>query len=295
MRRAADDRRDRSRCGSRAPAPTSESAASDAATLAGLTIDTAAIARRSVLVVSGRVGTELSAAAASRAARFPRRADHARCAARAGGAHGRFAERAASRRARGRMAGARGDAGRARAGVSCARSATSRCRGPRSAGRPKRTLFNFYFTRVSIDGMTGPFFLETLANGTLLPFERAATVAHEWSHLAGYADESEANFVGWLVCMRGPAPVQYSGWLSLYGTVVGALPRSDRDELIAAARRRPARRSPRDFRSHSAARGSGGQPRRLRALRSISESEQSRGGSTELWRGAAPVARDDVQ
>ena len=101
------------------------------------------------------------------------------------------------------------------------------------AGRPKRTLFNFYFTRVSIDGMTGPFFLETLTNGTLLPFERAATVAHEWSHLAGYADESEANFVGWLVCMRGAAPAQYSGWLSLYGTVVGALPRSDRDELIA--------------------------------------------------------------
>ena len=99
------------------------------------------------------------------------------------------------------------------------------------AGRPKRTLFNFYFTRVSIDGMTGPFFLETLTNGTLLPFERAATVAHEWSHLAGYADESEANFVGWLVCMRGPAPVQYSGWLSLYGTVLGALPRSDRDAV----------------------------------------------------------------
>lgn len=100
------------------------------------------------------------------------------------------------------------------------------------AGRPKQTLFNFYFTRVSVDGMTGPFFLETLANATLLPFERAATVAHEWSHLAGYADESEANFVGWLVCMRGPAAVQYSGWLALYGTVIGALPRSDRDEIV---------------------------------------------------------------
>src|SRR5688500_18992904 len=99
-------------------------------------------------------------------------------------------------------------------------------------GRPKRTLFNFYFTRVSVDGMTGPFFLETLANQTLLPFERAATVAHEWSHLAGYAEESEANFVGWLVCMRGPAAVQYSGWLSLYGTVIGALPRSDREAVI---------------------------------------------------------------
>jgi hypothetical protein len=98
-------------------------------------------------------------------------------------------------------------------------------------GRPKRTLFNFYFTRVAIDGMTAPFFLETLANDTLLPFERAGTIAHEWSHLAGYADESEANFVGWLVCMRAPAPIQYSGWLSLYGTIVGGLPRSDRDEI----------------------------------------------------------------
>ena len=100
------------------------------------------------------------------------------------------------------------------------------------AGRPKHTLFNFYFTRVSIDGMTGPFFLETMANDTLLPFERAATIAHEWSHLAGYADESEANFVGWLVCMRGNASTQYSGWLSLYGTVAAALPRSDRDHIV---------------------------------------------------------------
>ncbi|HTG89485.1 MAG TPA: DUF3810 family protein, partial [Vicinamibacterales bacterium] len=98
-------------------------------------------------------------------------------------------------------------------------------------GLPKRTLFNFYFTRVAIEGLTDPFFLETLANQSMLPFERASTVAHEWSHLAGYADESEANFVGWLVCMRGTAPVQYSGWLSLYGTVMNALPRPDREEL----------------------------------------------------------------
>jgi hypothetical protein len=99
-------------------------------------------------------------------------------------------------------------------------------------GRPKRSLFNFYFTRVAVEGLTDPFFLETLANQSVLPFERASIVAHEWSHLAGYADESEANFVGWLVCMRGTAPVQYSGWLSLYGTVMNTLPRSDREELV---------------------------------------------------------------
>jgi Protein of unknown function (DUF3810) len=101
-------------------------------------------------------------------------------------------------------------------------------------GLPKRSLLNFYFTRVSIDGMTDPFFLETLTNQSLLPFERPATVAHEWGHLAGYADESEANFLGWLVCMRGSAPERYSGWLSLYGTVMNSLPRADREELSRA-------------------------------------------------------------
>jgi len=106
-------------------------------------------------------------------------------------------------------------------------------------GVPKRSLLNFYFTRVSIDGMTDPFFLETLANQSLLPFERAATVAHEWSHLAGYADESEASFLGWLVCMRGSKSAQYSGWLSLYGIVVNSLPRADRAEVSAALEHGP--------------------------------------------------------
>jgi hypothetical protein len=96
---------------------------------------------------------------------------------------------------------------------------------------PKRSVLNFYFTRVSIDGMTAPFSLETLANQSLLPFERPATVAHEWAHLAGYADESEASFLGWLVCMRGSTADRYSGWLSLYFTIASSLPPPDRVEL----------------------------------------------------------------
>ena len=98
-------------------------------------------------------------------------------------------------------------------------------------GRPKRSLADLYFRRASIDGMTDPFFLETLANQGLLPFERPFVVAHEWSHLAGYADESEANFVAWLICMRAPVPEQYSAWLSLHGTIVNALPPADRAEV----------------------------------------------------------------
>ena len=109
---------------------------------------------------------------------------------------------------------------------------------------PKKSVLDFYFRRVSVDGVTGPFFLETLLNQTLLPLERPFTLAHEWSHLAGFADESEANFLAWLVCMRGPVPVQYSGWLSLYGTIAGSLPPGDRDrmnEKLAAGPRRDLR------------------------------------------------------
>jgi hypothetical protein len=97
-----------------------------------------------------------------------------------------------------------------------------------AAGRPKRSLFDFYFRRVAVDGMTDPFFLETLANQGLLPFERPFVVAHEWGHLAGYADESEANFLAWLICLRSGDGDQYSAWISLHGTIISGLPPGDR-------------------------------------------------------------------
>lgn len=90
-------------------------------------------------------------------------------------------------------------------------------------GRPKATILSWYFRRAAIDGMTDPFFLEVLVNGDVLPFERPAIVAHEWAHLAGFAHEAEAGFVGWLTTMRGDAQAQYSGWLTLYAYLVGSL------------------------------------------------------------------------
>jgi hypothetical protein len=70
-------------------------------------------------------------------------------------------------------------------------------------GRPKQTLLDLYFRRATVEGMTDPYFLETLIVSDLLPFERPFVVAHEWSHLAGFGDEGEANFVGWLTCLGG--------------------------------------------------------------------------------------------
>ena len=91
--------------------------------------------------------------------------------------------------------------------------------------RPKRSIFDWYFRRAGVDGMTDPFLLETLVVGSLLPFERPFIVAHEWSHLAGIADEGEANFTGWLACVRGSAASAYSGWLFLYGELARAIDR----------------------------------------------------------------------
>jgi hypothetical protein len=99
--------------------------------------------------------------------------------------------------------------------------------------RPKRTLLDLYFRPAAVAGMTDPFFLETLVESDLLAVERPLVVAHEWSHLAGFADEGEANFAGWLTCRLGNAPAQYSGWLFLFGELVNSLPRSQRAGVAA--------------------------------------------------------------
>jgi hypothetical protein len=106
-------------------------------------------------------------------------------------------------------------------------------------GRLKRTLYGTYFRWTSVDGMVNPFALEVLANPDLLPHERPFVAAHEWAHLAGYADEAEANFVGWLTCVRADVPSQYSGWLSLYWQVAGELSVADRTTLWEALQEGP--------------------------------------------------------
>ncbi len=82
---------------------------------------------------------------------------------------------------------------------------------------PKRSLLNAYFLATGVTGFTDPWTHEVVLNETLLPVERPFTLAHEWSHLAGYASESEANFIGLLTCLRSDQlSIQYSGWLELY-------------------------------------------------------------------------------
>jgi len=102
------------------------------------------------------------------------------------------------------------------------------------AGRPKSSMLDWYFQRAGVAGMTDPFFLETIVAGDVLSFERPLVVAHEWAHLAGLADEGEANLAGWLTCLRGSTAHQYSGWLFMYGEAIRAVPAGERGKLMAA-------------------------------------------------------------
>lgn len=106
-------------------------------------------------------------------------------------------------------------------------------RRPAVPGRPKRTLLDPYFRAASVDGMTDPYFLETMTLSTLLPVEQPMTIAHEWAHLAGYADEGEANFVAWLVCLAGDDAARYSAWLSTYLETLSAVDAATRKALAS--------------------------------------------------------------
>jgi hypothetical protein len=103
---------------------------------------------------------------------------------------------------------------------------------PAAAGVPKWSVLTFYFERAGVSGMTDPFALEVVVDRSHLPFERPFVAAHEWAHLAGYAGESEANFVGWLVCFQGPPSAEYSADQVLLMYVLGAMPAEERAGLI---------------------------------------------------------------
>jgi hypothetical protein len=110
--------------------------------------------------------------------------------------------------------------------------------------RPKRTLFNWWFGMAGVGGMWDPFAYETVLNADFLPFERPFAIAHEWGHVAGFGDESDANLIAALTTMRAPDPfIRYSGLFWVYAS----LPDADRRAIplsplvradITAARRR---------------------------------------------------------
>lgn len=81
----------------------------------------------------------------------------------------------------------------------------------------KPTIFERFMIGGGASGFTDPWTHEVNLVSTLSPAERPASYAHEWSHIAGFADEAEANYLAMLTCVRSSNPlVRYSGWLLVW-------------------------------------------------------------------------------
>jgi hypothetical protein len=81
----------------------------------------------------------------------------------------------------------------------------------------KPTIFNGMLGSTGDSGFMDPWTHEVNLYTGQLFFERPATFAHEWAHAAGFADESEANYVSVLTCINSPLAVaRYSGWLLVW-------------------------------------------------------------------------------
>ena len=80
--------------------------------------------------------------------------------------------------------------------------------------------------------MTNPFGLEVLLNSRVLPVELPALAAHEYAHLAGFADEADASVVAWLACQGGTPALRYSGALAVLPHLLTGLPRETQRSVI---------------------------------------------------------------
>jgi len=97
---------------------------------------------------------------------------------------------------------------------------------------PRRTMLDGYFRAGGIDRMTNPFGLEVLLNSRVLPVELPALAAHEYAHLAGFADEADASVVAWLACESGSVALRYSGALAVLPHLLTGLPRATQRMVI---------------------------------------------------------------
>ena len=94
---------------------------------------------------------------------------------------------------------------------------------------PKQlSLLSRAFSSMGVSGIYSPFTVEANINGEMPDMEKPFTACHELSHLRGYMNEGEANYIGWLACIGSDDPAfNRSGWLIGWMHAGGALRRVD--------------------------------------------------------------------
>jgi len=110
--------------------------------------------------------------------------------------------------------------------------------------RVKPTVVQPFFTMSGTSGFTDPWTHEVNLDASAFFYERPMYYTHEWAHIAGFNDESEANFISAIACTRSGDPLLvYSGWMLVWFNlpqnihVTHRMSRLAYDDIIAVRRR----------------------------------------------------------
>lgn len=94
--------------------------------------------------------------------------------------------------------------------------------------QPKKLLVSEILSYQSLTGVYSPFTVEANYNGDMVPYNIPFTMCHELSHLRGFMQEEEANFIAFLACEQSERnDFQYSGYLLGWIYSMNALRRAD--------------------------------------------------------------------
>ena len=94
--------------------------------------------------------------------------------------------------------------------------------------QPKALIISEILSYQGLTGIYLPFTVEANYNGDMPAYDKPFTVCHELSHLRGFMEEQEANFIAFLACIGSErTDFQYSGYLSGWVYCMNALYRAD--------------------------------------------------------------------
>lgn len=95
--------------------------------------------------------------------------------------------------------------------------------------RPKKVSVSEILSYQGLSGVYSPFTVEANYNGDMTAYNMPFTACHELSHLRGFMEEREANFIAFLACIGSErTDFRYSGYLSGWVYCMNALYRTDR-------------------------------------------------------------------
>lgn len=96
--------------------------------------------------------------------------------------------------------------------------------------QPKKLLVSEILSYQGLTGIYSPFTVEANYNGDMTAYNIPFTTCHELSHLRGFMQEKEANFIAFLACIGAErTDFQYSGYLSGWVYCMNALYRADHE------------------------------------------------------------------